>query len=63
MQERGVSAKQLIEGSDISERRIKRYLKGILPKRVPLKLAVLFCLKFNIGFKEILTTEPPKELE
>ena len=59
MEERGITVKQIVEGSDFSERRIKNYLQGNLPKKVPLLVAVLFCIKLNIGFNDILTTDPP----
>lgn len=63
MEERGITVKQLVEGTDFSERMIKNYLQGNLPKKVPLLVAVLFCKKLNIRFNEILTTDPPKNLK
>lgn len=63
MKERDINVKQLVEGFDISERMINNYLQGNLPRKIPLIVGAMFCFKLNIGFYEILTTEPPETLK
>lgn len=60
MQERGISLKQLIDGTNISERRLKRYLRGEVYKNLPLSIAILFSKKLDITFEDMMITTPPR---
>lgn len=59
MKERGISAKQLVDGTNISEKRLKRYLQGKVYKNVPLSVALLFRKKLDITFEDFMIEIPP----
>lgn len=59
MKERGINAKQLVDGTNISEKRLKRYLQGKVYKNVPLSVAIIFRKKLDIVFEDFMTETPP----
>ncbi len=60
MTERKLSVKQLVDGSEISARRIKRYLNGTVYNRIPLEIVIVLMQALNVKFDDLTTLIPPK---
>ncbi len=60
MQERGLTEKVLAEQMGIPEKRLHFYLTSWKQKCVSFKIMLLFYNAFEIPFKQLITTTPPK---
>ena len=59
MDEKNLNACLLTEGTDMSEKRLTRYLNGTVYKRVPYDIAMLLRTKLDTKIEDFVTTVPP----